>query len=129
MGNIGGEIATGAASALFDLVIHIPLTVWLILMGGVVIFGFLMRYLTNWKVDAFIVLTVVGLSTIVYYRQHWIDQGYNEALAKVKAAETQVAGYKSTNGLITACYEKNISATYLWDRTQGKCLRADGAVE
>ena len=129
MGNIGGEIATGAASALFDLVIHIPLTLWLILMSGVVIFGFLMRYLTNWKVDVFIVAVFLAVSTIVYYRQHWIDQGYNEALAKVKAAEAQVAGYKSTNGLITACYEKNVSATYLWDRTQGKCLRADGAIE
>ena len=129
MGNIGGEIATGAASALFDIITHIPLTVWLILMGGVVIFGFLMRYLTNWKVDLFIVVVVVLLSTIVYYRQHWIDQGYAEALAKVTAAEAQVAGYKATNGLIEACYQKNISATYLWDRTQGKCLRADGAVE
>ena len=129
MGNIGADIVTGALSALLGVITHVPLAVWLILTGGVVIFGFLMRYLTTWKVDAFIVLIVVVLSTIVYYRQHWIDQGYNEALAKVKAAEAQVAGYKSTNGLITACYEKNVSATYLWDRTQGKCLRADGAIE
>ena len=129
MNDIGGEIAVGAASTLFGIITHVPLIVWLIIMGGVVFFGFLMRYLTNWKVDAFIVIVVVGLSTIVYYRQHWIDQGYDEALAKVKAAEDQVAGYKSTNHLITACYEKNINATYLWDRTQGKCLRADGAIE
>jgi len=129
MGNIGGEIATGAADALLGIITHIPLMVWLILMGGVVIFGFLMRYLTNWKVDLFIVLVVVGLSTVIYYRQHWIDQGYNEALVKVKAAEDQVAGYKVTNGKIEACYGKNLNATYLWDRTQGKCLRADGAVE
>lgn len=129
MGNIGADIVTGALSALFGVITHVPLAVWLILMGGVVIFGFLMRYLTNWKVDAFIVLVVVGLSTIVYYRQHWIDQGYDEALAKVKAAEEQVAGYKATNQKIETCYAKNISASYLWDRTQGKCLRADGAIE
>jgi len=127
MGNIGGEIATGAASALFGIITHVPLTVWLILMGGLVIFGILMRYLTNWKVDAFIVGTVVIFSTIVYYRAHWIDQGYNQALARVKAAEAQVAAYKRTNTMIEACYAKNTQATILWDRTQGKCLRADGA--
>ena len=129
MGDIGGEIATGAAGALFGIIAHIPLTVWLILMGGTIIFGIIMRYLTNWKVDAFIVGVFMLLALIVYYRQHWIDQGYAEALARVTAAEAQVAGYKTTNGLIEACYQKNISATYLWDRTQGKCLRADGAVE
>ena len=127
MGDIGGQIATGAAHALWGIITHVPLTIWLILMGGVVVFGFLMRYLTNWKVDLFLVVVVGGLLTIIYYRQHWIDQGYNEALAKVKAAEAETAAYKKTNGMIEACYAQNSNASVLWDRTQGKCVRADGA--
>ena len=127
MGDIGGQIANGAAMALFGLITHVPLTVWLILMGGVVIFGIIMRYLTNIKVDAVVVGVFLAVSLIIYYRAHWIDMGYNEALAKVKAAEAEVAAFKRTNGLIEACYAQNSNASILWDRTQGKCVRADGA--
>ncbi len=129
MGNIGGEIATGAASALFGIITHVPLAVWVILMGGLLIFGTLMRYLTNIKVDIALVTIFVGLSLVIYYRGHWIDMGYNQALVKLKAAQAEVAAYKRTNGMIQACYAQNGNTSFLWDRTQGKCLRADGALQ
>ena len=127
MGNIGGEIVTGAFGAVGHLITGVPLIVWLILGVGVVIFGILMRYLTNIKVDAVIVVVFILVNLIIYYRAHFIDEGYNEALSQVKMAEAKVAAYKKTNAAIEACYARNTNATILWDRTNGDCVRADGS--
>jgi hypothetical protein len=127
MANLGGEIAHGAAIALWAMASSVPLAVWLILGVAVVVAIAVLRVATNWKVDVFGIVVVALISLVVYYRQHWIDIGYNQALARVKAAEAQVATYKKTNGLIETCYAQSTSATYLWDRTKGQCLRADGA--
>lgn len=127
MGNIGGEIAAGAAHAMFGMITAIPIWVYAIILGGLILFGILMRYLTNVKVDAVIAGVAVILCLIFYYRAHWIDQGYAEAQAKVLTAEKQMAGFRSTEKLIENCYAQNTSATYLWDRTKGQCLRADGS--
>jgi hypothetical protein len=126
--DIGGAIFKGIMSAAWLGVSHMPFMIWVVLFFGVILFGVLMRYFTNIKVDAALVAVFVIGNSILVWRAHWIDQGYNEALDKVKAAEAQVAGYKKTNGLIEACYAKNFSASWLWDRTQGKCLPASGAI-
>lgn len=127
MGNIGAEIAGGAAKALFGMITGVPIWVWLILIGGLILFGILMRYLTNIKVDAVIAGVAVVLCLIVYYREHWIAEGYAEAQAEVLQAQRQMAGFRATEKLIENCYARNTSASFLWDRTKGQCLRADGA--
>lgn len=129
MGNIGGEIATGAMNALWSMVTHVPIMIWVVIAVGLIGLGILMRYLTNIKLDLFLFAVFVIVNSIIVWRAHWINQGYDEALAKVKAAEARVAAYKRTNGLVETCYAQNTGATYLWDRTQGKCLRSDGAVQ
>ena len=108
---------------------HVPFMIWVVIFVGVIIFGVLMRYLTNWKVDAFLAAVFVLGNSILVWRAHWIDLGYSEALDKVKIAQTEVAAFKKTNALIEACYARNTTATVLWDRTNGDCVRADGAVK
>ena len=113
---------------MWDALSHLPFMIWVVLFGGVIVFGVCMRYLTNIKLDATIAVVFVLGNSILVWRAHWIDQGYNDALAQVKAAQAEVTAYKKTNGLIEACYAKNFSASWLWDRTQGKCLPASGAI-
>ena len=100
---------------------HVPLMIWVVIFVGIIIFGVLMRYLTNIKVDLFIAVVFVIVNSIFVWRAYWIKQGYTEAQAQVEA-------YKKTNALIIACYDKD-PAAHIWDRSQGKCLRRDGAVE
>ena len=111
-----------------DSLTHVPFMIWIVIFFGIIVFGVLMRYLTNLKVDAFIAVVFVLGNSILVWRAHWIDLGYNEAVAKVKAAQAEVAGFKKTNGLIEACYARNTSASFLWDRTQGNCVSASGAI-
>jgi len=111
-----------------DSLTHVPFMIWIVIFFGIIVFGVLMRYLTNLKVDAFIAVVFVLGNSILVWRAHWIDVGYAEAQAKVTAAEAKVAAYKKTNGLIIACYARNTTATVLWDRTNGDCVRADGAI-
>lgn len=129
MEGIGGSIVKGATGALWTMLMAVPLPVWLILFFGLVVFGVLIRYLTDVKVDAAIACGVALFCIVVYYREHWIEMGYAQAQAQVKAAQAEMAGYKSTEKLVQDCYAKNMSVPYLWDRTQGKCLRASGAIE
>jgi hypothetical protein len=48
--------------------------------------------------------------------------------AKVEAAQNAVDAFKKTNALVIACYERE-PAKHIWDRSQGLCLRTDGAIE
>ena len=111
-----------------DSLTHVPFMIWVVIFFGLIVFGVLMRYLTNLKIDAAIALVFIAGNSILVWRAHWIDVGYAEAQAKVTAAETKVAAYKKTNALIVACYARNTNATVLWDRTNGDCVRADGAI-
>lgn len=128
MGNIGGEIVTGALSAIWHMLALVPVSMWLILIMGIVVVVFILRYATNWKVDVFFVVAMFLTCEGLALRQHWIDLGRTEMLAQVKAAQLQVEVYKETNLKVIACYQTD-PAGHIWDRTVGKCLRRDGAVE
>jgi hypothetical protein len=111
----------GAVGHMFGL---IPMAFWLVLVFAVVAVIFVVRYITNWKFVVPLVVCIFVLCEILVWREHWIDMGYAEAQGKVKEAQTQMEGYRKTEALIENCYA---STGYVWDRTQGKCLRADGA--
>lgn len=104
-----------------DALKHVPFMIWVVIFFGIIIFGILIRYLTNIKVDLAIAIIFVVGNSILVWRAHWIDVGYAKA-------EAQVEAYKKTNALIIACYGDD-PAAHVWDRSQGKCLRRDGAVE
>lgn len=129
MANIGGEIINGMLHALWALISVVPVWVYLIIFVALCAVIAVMRVATNWKVDVVLIGVAALVAIVFYYREHWIEMGRLEDQAKVTAAQALVAGYKKTNGLIETCYARNTSASFLWDRTQGKCLRADGAVE
>lgn len=124
---IGSDIAKGAAGAMWGIVSAIPFWVWCSLFGGLVVFGIAMRYLTNIKVDIALAVIFVIVTSAFAWRAHFIEEGYTEAQAQVKAAQVREAGYKATEALIIACYGKDSMAlTYVWDRTDGQCKRVDG---
>ena len=100
----------------------VPIMFWVVLAFCAVAAIFVVRYITDWKVVAPLVIAFVIISEILVWRAHWIAMGKAEV-------EAQLVAYKQTNARVIACYAKNASQEYLWDRTVGKCLRADGAVE
>lgn len=124
---IAGSIVHGAAGALWTMLAAVPLPVWLILFFALIIFGVLVRYLTDIKVDLALAGIVFVLCLVIYYREHWIEMGYAEANAKVIAAQKSEEGYKATEKLIEKCYAKNFNATILWDHTSGQCVRVNGS--
>lgn len=127
MGDIGASIFNGIMGAAWALVSHVPIMIWVIIAVGIIGAVFILRYLTNWKVDIFLMVTFLIVMSIITWRAHWINQGYNEAMDKVKAADARVAVYKATNAKIMACYARNSTASILWDRESGACVRADGS--
>lgn len=122
-------IVGGIISGLGHALLTVPWQIWLGLVIIVVIAIAVLRLVT----DPHISLPAIALAALVIlvlgFRAHWIGQGRAMDQALVDAANARVEAYKKTNGLIEACYAKNMSASYLWDRSQGKCLRADGAIE
>ena len=120
-------ILKGIMDALWGVVTHVPIMIWVVIAVGIIGLGILMRYLTNIKVDLYLFAIFVIVNSIIVWRAHWINQGYDEAKLQVKMAEEQMEGYKKTEQLIQACYARNTTATVLWDRTKGACVRADGA--
>ena len=109
-------------SFILHLLGDVPILFWVVLAVAIFAVIFVMRYVTDWRVVVPLVLVLWVGGEVLVWRAHWIAMGKAEV-------EDQLAAYKRTNGLVIACYGKNRSQEYLWDRTVGKCLRADGAVE
>lgn len=124
---IAGSIVKGVTGTLWTMLAAVPLPVWLILFFALIVFGVLVRYLTDVKVDAWLAGIVFILCLVIYYREHWIEMGYAEANAKVVAAQKAEDGYKATEKLIEKCYARNFNASILWDHTSGQCVRANGS--
>ena len=116
--SIIGGLASSAGSAL----LHVPIMFWVVLVLAILAGVFIIRYITDWHIVVPLVGVFFVISEVMVWRAHWINEGKMEV-------EAQLAAYKKTNGLVIACYSRNGNTTYLWDRSQGKCLRADGAVE
>lgn len=128
MGNIGSEIAGGAAHALLGMLAAVPFSMWVILIFAVLAIVFVLRYATNWKVDLTILAFVFIATEFLALRQHFIYEGRQQDAALVKAAQDQVEAYRKTNALIESCYASDAYAfRYVWDRTDGKCKTIDGA--
>ncbi len=128
MSGIGGEIASGAVHALWAMLAAVPISMWLILVIGILLVVFILRYATNWKVDLTLAIAVFVVCEILAVRQHWIRLGEDEAKAQIKASQMQVDAYKATNQLVIGCYAKDSERLiWIWDRTQGKCIRVDGS--
>jgi hypothetical protein len=123
---IAGSIVHGVAGTLWTMLAAVPLPVWLILFFALIVFGVLVRYLTDVKVDFYLAAIVFVLCLVIYYREHWIEMGASENAVQLAKITAEMNGYKQTEGLIQACYAKNMSVPYLWDRKTGKCERADG---
>jgi hypothetical protein len=122
MESIGASVVNGAFGAIFGMLGKVPILFWVVLAFFVVAAVFVIRYITDWKVVIPLVIAFFLISEVLVWRAHWINMGKAEV-------EAQLAAYKKTNGLVIACYSRNANQTYLWDRSQGKCLRGDGAVE
>jgi hypothetical protein len=129
MANIGADIFNGILGAMWHALLFVPWQIWLGLVVLVVVAIAVLRLVTNPHVSLPAIALAALVIMLLAFRAHFIAEGYNEALDKVKAADARVKAYEKTNGLIEACYARNTSASFLWDRTQGKCLRADGAIE
>ncbi len=102
----------------------VPFGVWIVLFIGLIGLVFILRYATNWKVDLFFLVGFLIISEGLTLRQHWIDLGRAKMAAEVAEAKSEVEAYKKTNKLIMDCYTHQ---GQLWDRTQGQCVRVDGA--
>lgn len=125
---IGADIAGGAAHALLDILKAVPFSMWVILIFALLAVVFVMRYATNWKVDATVLAFVFVACEFLAIRQHFIYEGREQDAAKVKAAQEQVEAYRKTNALIEGCYAQDTYGfKYVWDRTDGECKRIDGA--
>lgn len=120
-------IVHGMVMAILHALGLVPITVWLILFLALIAFVFVLRYATNWKVDATILVLVFIGSEGLAWRQHWIDMGRKQIEVQVQAAEDEVEAFKRTNQLVIECYQDD-PAAHVWDRSVGKCLRRDGAV-
>lgn len=114
-------IVTGIISGLGHALLIVPWQIWLALVVIVVVAIAVLRLVTNPHVS----LPAIALAALVIltlaFRSHFIAEGRAEMQAQVDA-------YKRTNQMVIACYE-NDPAAHVWDRTQGKCLRRDGAIE
>lgn len=126
---MGESIFNGIMHAAGAALLLVPWQIWLGLVVIIVVAIAVLRLVTNPHVSIPAIAAAGLVILVLAFRAHWIDEGKAIMQAKVDAAEARVAAYQKTNGLIMACYGQNGNATYLWDRTQGKCLRADGAVE
>jgi hypothetical protein len=125
---IVNSILSGVTSGLWHMLGAIPLSVYLVAFVSLIAVVFILRYATNWKVDLTVMAAVFIVSEILAVRQHWIRLGQNEAKVQIAAAEKRVEDYKATNQLVIACYAKDSEALiWIWDRTQGKCVRVDGS--
>lgn len=124
---IAGSIVHGVTGTIWTMLAAVPLPVWLILFFALVVFGVLIRYLTDVKVDFWIALVVFVLCLVIYYREHWIEMGANQNAAELASLKAEVAARAKTETAIQNCYAKNMSVPYLWDRRTGSCERADGA--
>lgn len=116
------SVIGGLFGALGHALGAVPFMFWVVLMFFVLVAIFIIRYITDWHIVVPLVGLFFGISELMVWRAHWINMGKAEV-------EAQLATYKHTNGLVIACFARNGNTTYLWDRSQGKCLRADGAVE
>lgn len=122
-------IVGGIISGLGHALLMVPWQIWLGLVIIVVVAIAVLRLVTNPHVSLPAIALAALVILVIGFRAHWIAEGREQMQAKVDAANAQVEACRKTNGLVMACYNQNGNATYLWDRTQGKCLRADGAVE
>ena len=108
--------------ALAHSLMAIPWQVWAVVIICALAAIFVIRYVTDWHVVLPLIAAFFTIGQVIAWRAHWIEMGKAEVVA-------QMEGYKKTERLIQACYAQNTVATYLWDRSQGKCLRADGAIQ
>ena len=122
-------IVGGIISGLGHALLMVPWQIWLALVVIIVVAIALLRLVTNPHVTIPAIALAALVIMFLAFRSHFIAEGRAQMQLQVDAANTMVTSYKKTNGLIEACYARNTQASFLWDRTQGKCLRADGAVE
>jgi hypothetical protein len=122
-------IVTGIIAGLGHALLVIPWQIWLGLVVIIVVAIAVLRLVTNPHVSLPAIALAALVIMVLAFRAHFIDEGRAQMQAKVDEANAQVAAYRKTNGMVVACYNQNGNTTYLWDRTQGKCLRADGAIQ
>jgi apolipoprotein N-acyltransferase len=128
MGDIGASIFNGVLGAAGHALGLIPISVWLFLVVAVLAIVAIVRYLTDWHVILAVALLVVLLGVATSLHALGYIQGRTSMEATVKAAQEQVEAYRETNQKVIACYARE-PAKHVWDRSQGKCLRTDGAIE
>jgi hypothetical protein len=123
--DIGSTILGAVGTAALKALGLIPWEVWAVLALAGVVAIFVIRVITDWRV----VLPLVGVlalaGVILGYRAHWIAMGYAEAQVQVKAAEAKARADDRTVLAVMNCYTE---PGRVWDRTQMKCLRVDGAI-